>query len=121
MPPAPRVPTAPRLQLCFFVAKGVVPLPWVEFKVLLRKSLGDSRVFVYITWSRIRQDSQYQQVEVQDWASHLISNLSSLSSMLTGLQKSLLSFVYLERGSSLWLRLRWSSTGGKHGSALPTR
>ena len=47
------------------------PLPWVEFKAFLRKSLGDSRAFVDTTWSRIERDSQYQQEEVQDWASHL--------------------------------------------------
>ena len=53
-----RTPFAvPRLQLCSFVAKEVATLPWVEFKAFLRKSQGDSRVFVYITWSRIRQDS----------------------------------------------------------------
>ena len=71
IPPAPRAQVAPRLQLCSFVAKGVAPLPWVEFKIFLRKSQFDSRVFVYITWSRIRQDSQYQQEEVLHWASHL--------------------------------------------------
>ena len=42
-----------------------------EFNAFLRKSHGDSRSFVYITWSRIRQDSQYQQEEVLHWASHL--------------------------------------------------
>ena len=63
MPPALRAPTAPRLQLCSFVAKGVAPLPWVKFEAFLQKSQGDLRVFVYITWSRIRQVSQYQQKE----------------------------------------------------------
>ena len=29
-------------------------LPWVEFKVSLRKSLGDSRTSVYTIWSCIR-------------------------------------------------------------------
>ena len=71
MPPAPRALTTPRLQLCSFVAKRVALLPWVEFKAFLRKSQDDSRVFVYITWSRIRQDFQYQQEEVLHWASHL--------------------------------------------------
>ena len=71
MPPAPRALNTTRLQLCYFVAKGVALLLWVEFKTFLQKSQGDSKVFVYITWSRIRQDSQYQQEEVLHWASHL--------------------------------------------------
>ena len=29
-------------------------LPWIEFKVSLRKSLGDSKASVYTTWSLIR-------------------------------------------------------------------
>ena len=49
----------------------VGPLSWIEFKAFLRKNLGDSRAFVDATWSRIKRDSQYQQEEVQDWASHL--------------------------------------------------
>ena len=47
------------------------PLPWIEFKAFLRKSIGDSRSFVDTIWNKIRRDSQYQQEEVQDWASHL--------------------------------------------------
>ena len=73
-------------------SRAVAPLPWNEFKAFLRKSLGDSRSFVDTIWSRIRRDSQYQQEEVQDWASHLISNPSLSSLMLTGLQKSPISF-----------------------------
>ena len=46
-------------------------LPLVEFKAFLQKSLEDSRASMYITWSRIRHDSQYQQEEVQYWASQL--------------------------------------------------
>ena len=53
------------------LVKGVAALPWVQFKGFLWKSHGDSRVFVYITWSRIRQDSQYRQEKVLHWASHL--------------------------------------------------
>ena len=49
----------------------VGPLSWTEFKAFLRKNLGDSRAFVDATWSRIKRDSQYQQEEAQDWASHL--------------------------------------------------
>lgn len=48
----------------------MVPLSWVEFKAFLWKNLGDSRAFVDIIWSKVKQDSQYQQEEVQDWASH---------------------------------------------------
>ena len=51
--------------------QAVAPLPWIEFKAFLRKSLGDSRAFVDTTWGRIRRDSHHQQEEVQDWASHL--------------------------------------------------
>ena len=47
------------------------PLSWGEFKAFLQKSLGDSRSFVDVIWNRIRRDCQYQQEEVQDWASHL--------------------------------------------------
>ena len=71
IPPAPRVPVAPCLQLCSFVAKGVAPLFWVKFKAFLQKSQGNLRVFVYITWNCIRQDFQYQQKEVLHWASHI--------------------------------------------------
>ena len=47
------------------------PLFWGEFKAFLRKSLGDSRSFVDVIWNKIRWDCQYQQEEIQDWASHL--------------------------------------------------
>ena len=47
------------------------PLSWGEFKAFPQKSLGDSRSFVDVIWNRIRRDCQYQQEEVQDWASHL--------------------------------------------------
>ena len=47
------------------------PLSWDEFKAFLRKSLRDSRLFVNIIWNKIKPDCQYQQEEVQDWASHL--------------------------------------------------
>ena len=60
----------PCLQLCFFVAKRIALLLWAAFKAFLQKSQDDLRVFVYITWSRIRQDSEYQQEEVLHWASH---------------------------------------------------
>ena len=47
------------------------PLTWDKFKAFLRKSLGESTAFVNSIWSKIKRDSQYQQEEVQDWASHL--------------------------------------------------
>ena len=50
----------------------VDPLTWDKFKAFLRQSLGESTAFVNGIWSRIKRDSQYQQEEVQDWASHLI-------------------------------------------------
>ena len=49
----------------------VGPLPWIDFKAFLWKNLGDSQAFVDTTWSRVKRDSQFQQEEVQDWASHL--------------------------------------------------
>ena len=51
--------------------EGAAPLSWVEFKAFLRKNLGDSRAFVDSIWNKVIRDSQYQQEEVQDWASHL--------------------------------------------------
>ena len=85
IPPAPLVPTVPRLQLCSFVMRSAFVGTSISIttrqskllclgsssKLFLRKSQGDSRVFVYITQSCIRQDSQYQQEEVLHWASHL--------------------------------------------------
>ncbi len=41
-----------------------VSMSWVEFKVFLRKSLGDTNAFVGSVWSRMRGDSQYQLEEV---------------------------------------------------------
>lgn len=46
-------------------------MSWEEFKAFLQKDLGGSRAFVDYIWSRIKRDSQYQQEDVQDWASHL--------------------------------------------------
>ena len=67
-----RTPFAePHLKLCSFMTKKATLLPWIEFKAFLQKSQGDSRGFVYITWSCIRQDFQYQQEKVLHWASHL--------------------------------------------------
>ena len=48
-----------------------VPLTWDKFKAFLQKSLGESTVFVNSIWSKIKRDSQHQQEEAQDWASHL--------------------------------------------------
>ncbi len=52
-------------------AESSVPISWDEFKVFLRKALGDSWAFVDSYWTKIRRDSQYQQEEVLDWAAHL--------------------------------------------------
>ena len=46
-------------------------LPWNEFKAFFQKSLGNSKSFVDTIWNKIKRDSQYQQKEVQDWASYL--------------------------------------------------
>ena len=50
---------------------GALPMTCVEFKDFLRKNLGDSRVFVYSIWKKVKRDSQYQDESVQDWAAHL--------------------------------------------------
>ena len=52
-------------------AESLAPITWDEFKVFLRRSLGDSRAFVDGFWRKIKRDSQYQQEDVQDWAAHL--------------------------------------------------
>ncbi len=52
-------------------AESSVPIPWDEFKVFFRKTLRDSRAFMDSYWTKIRRDSQYQQEEVLDWATHL--------------------------------------------------
>ncbi len=39
--------------------------------MFLQKALGDSRAFVDSYWTKIRQDSQYQQEKVLDWAAYL--------------------------------------------------
>ena len=51
--------------------KRVNLITWEEFKAFLRKSFGDSNLFVDNIWSKIKRDLQYQYEEVQDWASHL--------------------------------------------------
>ena len=52
-------------------ADTLVPVTWDEFKTFLRRSLGDSQVFVDAYWGKIKRDSQYQLEEVLDWAAHL--------------------------------------------------
>ena len=47
-----------------------------------------------------------EEEEVYNWASHLISNPSLSSLILTGLQKSPTSFDFCEKDSSLWSRPR---------------
>ncbi len=49
----------------------LAPMTWDEFKVFLRKSLGEFNAFVGHVWSKLRGDVQYQSEEVQDWAAHL--------------------------------------------------
>ena len=48
-----------------------VPVTWDEFKVFLRRSLGDSQAFVDAQWEKIKRNSQYQLEEVLDWTAHL--------------------------------------------------
>ena len=76
------------------------PLPLVEFKAFLRKSLEDSKASMYTTWSRIRKNSQYQWEEIQDGASYLFCNPSLSSLILTGPQKSPTSFDSFDKDSS---------------------
>ncbi len=52
-------------------AESLVPISWDEFKAFLRKALRDSRAFVDSYWTKIKQDSLYQQEEVLDWIAHL--------------------------------------------------
>ncbi len=49
----------------------VAPIIWDEFKILLRKNLGESNTVVGYTWSKLRGNVQYQTKKVQDWAAHL--------------------------------------------------
>ncbi len=44
---------------------------WDEFKVFLKKSLGESNTFVSHVWFKLRGDTQYQSEEIQDWAAYL--------------------------------------------------
>ena len=76
------------------------PLPLVEFKAFLRKSLEDSKASMYTTWSRIRKNSQYKWEEIQDGASYLFCNPSLSSLILMGPQKSPTSFDSFEKDSS---------------------
>ena len=55
----------------------VGPLPWIDFKAFHQKNLSDSQAFVNTTWSRVKHDSQFQQEELQDWASY-IKHLQSI-------------------------------------------
>ena len=49
----------------------LTPITWTEFKVFLRKNLGEFKSFVDSIWRKLKRDSQYQLEEVYDWASHL--------------------------------------------------
>ena len=46
-------------------------ITWDEFNAFFWKILGDFWAFVDSYWTKIRQDSQYQLEEVQDWATYL--------------------------------------------------
>lgn len=46
-------------------------LSLADFKAFFQKSLGNSRLFDNIIWSKVRRDTQYQQKEIQDWAFYL--------------------------------------------------
>ena len=50
--------------------ESLVLISWDKFKAFLHKALGDSRAFVDSYWTKIRQDTQYHQEEVIDWAAH---------------------------------------------------
>ena len=45
-------------------------MTWAKFKAFFQKNLGDSRAFMDSIWSKLKQDSQYQLKELQDWAAH---------------------------------------------------
>ena len=44
---------------------------WDKFKAFFKKSFGELTAFLNNIWSKIKRDTQYQQEEVQDWASYL--------------------------------------------------
>lgn len=44
---------------------------WDDFKIFLRWSLNESKVFVNDIWKKIRTISQYQLEKVIDWATYL--------------------------------------------------
>ena len=46
-------------------------ITWAEFKVFLRKNLGESKSFVDSIWKKLEKDFQYQLEEIYNWASHL--------------------------------------------------
>ena len=50
---------------------NAISTTWDKFKAFLWQTLRESTSFVTSIWTKIKQDSQYQQEEVQDWASHL--------------------------------------------------
>ncbi len=41
-------------------------MTWDEFKVFLRKKLGESNAFVGYVYSKLREEAQHQLEEVQD-------------------------------------------------------
>lgn len=39
--------------------KQLVPMTWDKFKIFLRKTLGESNIFVDHIWTKLRKDAQY--------------------------------------------------------------
>ena len=54
-----------------YEAESTVSITWEMFKTFLCQSLGDSQAFIDSYWAKIKKDSQYQQEDVLDWATHL--------------------------------------------------
>ena len=82
------------------------PLTWDKFKAFLWQSLGESTAFVNDIWSRIKRDSQYQQEELQDWASHLIyfkSVLREFDIRCATTKEVLYRYFYKGLRPSIWL------------------
>lgn len=46
-------------------------LRWNKFKVILKKSFGESNAYVANVWSKLRRDTQQQVEELRYWVAHL--------------------------------------------------
>lgn len=51
--------------------ESLVLMSWDKLKAFFRKASEDSQAFMNSYWTKIKQDSQYQQEDVLDWATHL--------------------------------------------------